>query len=81
MVTPVAEVKKPVNPQFGFEKKYTYKPVTKQFMEYLQKSYIIFELWGRQKDAGKKSNKTTKELMQGDKAVGASDSVSCFLIS
>ncbi|PAA54177.1 hypothetical protein BOX15_Mlig025022g3 [Macrostomum lignano] len=65
--TRTPEASKAVNPQFKFEKKYTFKPVTKQLMDYLQNSYIIVELWGRQKDSGKKSSKTTKELMQGDK--------------
>ncbi|PAA70567.1 hypothetical protein BOX15_Mlig025022g1 [Macrostomum lignano] len=63
--TRTPEASKAVNPQFKFEKKYTFKPVTKQLMDYLQNSYIIVELWGRQKDSGKKSSKTTKELMQG----------------
>uniref|UniRef100_A0A1I8JN26 KIF1B domain-containing protein n=1 Tax=Macrostomum lignano TaxID=282301 RepID=A0A1I8JN26_9PLAT len=62
------EASKAVNPQFKFEKKYTFKPVTKQLMDYLQNSYTHCRtVWAAQKDSGKKSSKTTKELMQGDK--------------
>ncbi|KAL5006291.1 hypothetical protein ScPMuIL_015097 [Solemya velum] len=59
-----------MNPEFGFEKKFTYKPATKQFIEYLTSSTLVIEVWGRQKGDGLKSGSTvgsTKEMMAKDK--------------
>ncbi|PAA48056.1 hypothetical protein BOX15_Mlig019522g3 [Macrostomum lignano] len=51
--TTTEEVPGGSDPQFNFEKTYTVATVTQQFMNYLQNSYIIVELWGRQRDSGR----------------------------
>uniref|UniRef100_A0A1I8IKH8 Kinesin-like protein 6 n=1 Tax=Macrostomum lignano TaxID=282301 RepID=A0A1I8IKH8_9PLAT len=62
--TKTGEVAKPVNPRFEFEHQYSFKPATKQLLEYLQHSYTIVELWGKQRCSDKKVNKSTKELIK-----------------
>uniref|UniRef100_A0A1I8F598 C2 domain-containing protein n=1 Tax=Macrostomum lignano TaxID=282301 RepID=A0A1I8F598_9PLAT len=51
--TRTPEASKAVNPQFKFEKKYTFKPVTKQLMDYCRTPTSLSNCWGRQKDSGK----------------------------
>ncbi|KAJ7319503.1 hypothetical protein OS493_035813 [Desmophyllum pertusum] len=36
------------NPSYDFEKKYTFKPVTEQFVEYLLQTPLVIEVWGKQ---------------------------------
>ncbi|XP_046575245.1 kinesin-like protein KIF28P [Haliotis rubra] len=59
------------NPDFDHEKRFTFKPVTQQLLDYLLTRSLVIEVWGQQKpdksevvdDAGKaakKSEKTSK---------------------
>ncbi|KAJ7319512.1 hypothetical protein OS493_035822 [Desmophyllum pertusum] len=36
------------NPSYDSEKKYTFNPVTKQFVEYLLQTPLVIEVWGKQ---------------------------------
>ncbi|XP_041367866.1 kinesin-like protein KIF28P [Gigantopelta aegis] len=41
-----------MNPNFDHEKKFVFKPITQQFIDYLASQAVVFEVWGRQKDTG-----------------------------
>ncbi|XP_066989396.1 kinesin-like protein KIF28 [Macrobrachium rosenbergii] len=64
------------NPEFNHIKKFSFTPVTKQLLEYLQKGSIVVRIMGKQrlrKSAmiNKDSSLTTKDMLKTDRAVFA----------
>ncbi|XP_074659378.1 kinesin-like protein KIF28 isoform X2 [Tubulanus polymorphus] len=59
------------NPDFKYEKLFSFKAVTKQLLEYLSTSPLVIEIWGRQKEEGlgKVGTGPTKALMAREKTV------------
>ncbi|XP_073236742.1 kinesin-like protein KIF28P [Porites lutea] len=37
-----------INPSYAYEKKYSFNPVTKQFVDYLLQTPLVVEVWGKQ---------------------------------
>ncbi|XP_064617411.1 kinesin-like protein unc-104 [Liolophura sinensis] len=71
--TKTSEVKGTINQDYNYSGKFTFKPVTKQAVDYLDQSALHLEVWGRQKETGFGLGKdvaklTTKELMTRDKS-------------
>ncbi|XP_078571290.1 kinesin-like protein KIF28 isoform X3 [Branchiostoma floridae x Branchiostoma japonicum] len=58
-----------VNPNFQHNKQFSYSPVTKQFVEYLNTQPLILEVWGKQTSAADKqrANMSTKQMVAMEK--------------
>ncbi|XP_035688755.1 kinesin-like protein KIF28P [Branchiostoma floridae] len=58
-----------VNPNFQHTKQFSYSPVTKQFVEYLNTQPLILEVWGKQTSAADKqrANMSTKQMVAMEK--------------
>nr|KAG5687659.1 hypothetical protein BaRGS_027551 [Batillaria attramentaria] len=48
-----------INPDYNFEKKYSYKTVTQGLLDYLENESLVVEVWGQQKEEGHRSGATT----------------------
>lgn len=47
-MTETGRVAGTVNPSYAYEKQYSFTPVTKQFVDYLEKQPLVIEVWGKQ---------------------------------
>ncbi|XP_066301763.1 kinesin-like protein KIF28 isoform X1 [Branchiostoma lanceolatum] len=58
-----------INPDFKHIKQFSYSPVTKQFVEYLNTQPLILEVWGKQTSAADKqrANMSTKQMVAMEK--------------
>merc|ERR1712226_793895 len=53
-----------MNPDYGYQKQFDFKPVTKQLVEYLSNESLVIEVYGRQEDLPDGSGDlSTQELM------------------
>lgn len=62
-----------INPDYNHRKKFSYNPVTKQFVQYLLHQPMVIEVWGRQggiPDTNSQTQMTTKQLMTQDAEMG-----------
>jgi len=61
---------KGINPNYNHEAKFSFSPVTQQFLTYLQSESLVVEVWGRQKQPSSAQTSTlnTKELMTREKS-------------
>ncbi|XP_047136420.1 kinesin-like protein KIF28P isoform X2 [Hydra vulgaris] len=62
-------VKNTINPDFNHQKIFTFNPVTKSFVDYLMKSPLVIDVWGKQNGEIKNDNVnvSTRQLMNQDK--------------
>ncbi|XP_022241347.1 kinesin-like protein KIF28P [Limulus polyphemus] len=58
------------NPDFNHQKKFSFKPVTQQLVDYLKDGAIMVQVWGKQKfrnsAVAKSKGKNTKQMFQAD---------------
>ncbi|XP_076324558.1 kinesin-like protein KIF28 isoform X2 [Tachypleus tridentatus] len=58
------------NPDFNHQKKFSFKPVTQQLVDYLKDGAIMVQVWGKQKlrnsAVAKAKGKNTKQMFQAD---------------
>ncbi|ELU00840.1 hypothetical protein CAPTEDRAFT_171489 [Capitella teleta] len=57
-----------MNPDFKFEKMFSFTPCTQQFVNYLSEGMLVIEVWGRQADTSSGAELSTAELMLKDKS-------------
>ena len=73
--TETNRVQNTINPDFNFEKTYSFTPVTSQLVDYLVHSPLIIEVWGRQYTERtvvdipkmRRASLSTKQLMSDDR--------------
>lgn len=65
------KVKNTINPDYKHEKITSFNPVTKMVVEYLMKTPLVIDVWGKQSNEAKPNTKnmTTRQLMSQDKLV------------
>jgi len=64
-----------VNPEFNYTKLITVNPVSDQFVDYLENSNLIIEVWGNQIPVSPKEGdmRTTKQLMSANVNLSAAN--------